>query len=1322
MKKGLRWIISGLVLASTFTVAACGGEEVEEHKHTYAATWTSNEAGHWYAATCEHTDQMANMATHEDEDNDGVCDVCGYGEDHEHTWDTENWTSDTTSHWHAVSCGHSVEVKDKAAHVDENDDGVCDVCEGLTYDETHVHEYAAEYQADLTHHWNLGACETTDGKTCHTGVIGNKEKHTDDDKDGVCDVCENKTYDETVHTHAAASGAAWVYDNANHWKVCAEHAGVKVEVASHKDADNNKICDECGFDYNHTHTYNTSVWTADTSDHWHAVTCGCSIAVVDKAAHTDANYDGVCDVCLNNTFAASHTHAAASGAAWEKDATGHWMVCAEHAGVKVNVGNHVDANNDGICETCEYDVHAGAGHSFASVYSYDDTNHWFASSCGHNVKKGEEAHVDENNDKECDVCGRVDGTHEHTYDTSAWKQSATTHYYEATCGCSLKALEEDHKDNNNDGICDVCEYVLYAEDHVHADNATAEWEKDADNHWKRCTAHSGVIVLEAAHVDENDDGICDVCTYADAEHEHTYVNEWSYDETNHWHVGECHSGVTDTAEAHKDENNNGVCDVCEWNYNHTHEYEAEYTTDENQHWYVVTCGHDVEVREDHYDVDDDGICDACELQLYAEGHVHTAAEDAEIYSDATYHWYVCEEHSGVKVNVEAHVDENGDIACDVCGMHVLASIIDYIDSGIAEMVNMGQVSVVTPYGNTDLFYEIGVDYFHTYDWAGVESEFFYTTANGDIFVIENSPYDGLRKPYREDYTLDNLNGYEITLADYATIVGYGVEDMIVKLYNEAVANGSLAMNFTPIYNWNEELVGYEYGFSGTHEGNYGYVYNFNVTFTGSEGGFVETFTLEVDPESEYQEGVRYEFVQKAGIRSAVCPYSAADFIPASFDILNGEGVTVNDGDTIQMTMGVEASWNPLYWNIVNIAPDTANLNFDTFTITCVDSEGNDAEGMINIYPEGDSLSISHGYSPKAGSYTVTMSWTNVSYTLTFVLNLPEVTEISAKVYNTDEEYWSNTSFVEVFTGSAVQFRSEVNEYANNAYTASVTSENAASAELDSEEVPATEWTAGYTKYTFTATVAGVYEVTLVSAENEEVSCVLTITVNTPPTPAEILSGYKGYFDSYDGTGFGVQFTPVSEGALTGSAIIDKFDIDDPYSWNPSIAYSSEQVTYSYDEETGVITLTHVEGDELGVSLEIRDSVLWIVGELMATWDTEFKAADTIRPEIPEQTETVSPEEAILGNWENGNGLYMAFGDDGTGYIADNWNWPGSMNGILFSYSIRDFYGTLMVDIEIIQTKGEFTLGTYPIQSSDNFATINVPLEGNEMSTFTKSLM
>ena len=82
------------------------------HKHNYATTWTTDDAGHWYA--CSGCAEKGSYATHDFEnDCDKDCSICGYTREAEHKF-AEAWTTDTTNHWHVCSgCGLK---QDEAAH------------------------------------------------------------------------------------------------------------------------------------------------------------------------------------------------------------------------------------------------------------------------------------------------------------------------------------------------------------------------------------------------------------------------------------------------------------------------------------------------------------------------------------------------------------------------------------------------------------------------------------------------------------------------------------------------------------------------------------------------------------------------------------------------------------------------------------------------------------------------------------------------------------------------------------------------------------------------------------------------------------------------------------------------------------------------------------------------------------------------------------------------------------------------------------------------------------------------------------------------------
>ena len=105
-----------------------------EHTHTFAETWTSDEANHWHVATCEHTEEVSGKAAHtfgewkvtknatctEKGSRECTCTVCKYEETEEiaatgHSYSLE-WSKDLTNHWHAATCEHTEEVSGKAAH------------------------------------------------------------------------------------------------------------------------------------------------------------------------------------------------------------------------------------------------------------------------------------------------------------------------------------------------------------------------------------------------------------------------------------------------------------------------------------------------------------------------------------------------------------------------------------------------------------------------------------------------------------------------------------------------------------------------------------------------------------------------------------------------------------------------------------------------------------------------------------------------------------------------------------------------------------------------------------------------------------------------------------------------------------------------------------------------------------------------------------------------------------------------------------------------------------------------------------------------------
>ena len=342
----------------------------DDHEHTFSAEWSSDDENHWYAASCEHTEEKKDLAPHTDAGNDGVCDVCAKAyytpetpeepdntkpdtptPPHEHTFSTE-WSSDGEDHWHAATCEHKEVIKDLAAHTDDGNDGVCDVCDKTYYTPIppHEHSFSTEWTSDGTNHWHAAICE-------HTEETKDLAPHADAGNDGVCDVCD-KTYYTPIPPHKHSFSTEWSSDEENHWYAATcEHTEEKKDLAPHADAGNDGVCDACGKTYYtpvipepHRHVYSKE-WTSDGTNHWHAAICEHTDEIADLAPHTDAGNDGICDTCSKNYYT-PHRHSFSEE--WSSDEVNHWHAAScEHTEEIADLAPHTDAENDGVCDTCK---------------------------------------------------------------------------------------------------------------------------------------------------------------------------------------------------------------------------------------------------------------------------------------------------------------------------------------------------------------------------------------------------------------------------------------------------------------------------------------------------------------------------------------------------------------------------------------------------------------------------------------------------------------------------------------------------------------------------------------------------------------------------------------------------------------------------------------------------------------------------------------------------------------------------------------------------------------------------------------------------------
>ena len=286
------------------------GQPIPAGAHTPANVWSTDGQYHWKECTvvgcgividgskAEHSSTGANVATCQKA---AVCDVCGvsYGTVADHDWNTSSWEKDATGHWHKCNTAGCTEKNDFAAHTPDHQGGAteeyaikCSVC-----------GYEIEAQLGHTH--------VFDQEVVADQYLASKANCTDPAKYYKSCKCGEKGTEPFTSGEALGhtEGTEWEKDATGHWHICTV-AGCGVVIDSSKAAhtpdrdaatETDPIkCSVCGFEIapalGHTHAHGTD-WKSDKDNHWNECACGDK---ANTAAHADANSDGKCDVCEYN--------------------------------------------------------------------------------------------------------------------------------------------------------------------------------------------------------------------------------------------------------------------------------------------------------------------------------------------------------------------------------------------------------------------------------------------------------------------------------------------------------------------------------------------------------------------------------------------------------------------------------------------------------------------------------------------------------------------------------------------------------------------------------------------------------------------------------------------------------------------------------------------------------------------------------------------------------------------------------------------------------------------------------------------------------------
>ena len=243
-------------------------------------------------------------------------------------------------------------------------------------------------------------------------------------------------------------------------------------------------------------------------------------------------------------------------------------------------------------------------HTFSNEWTSDETNHWHASTCSHDVKSNESSHTFGNWNVVREATEELEGLQERTCSVCGYKETQT-----------IEKLEHTHTFSN-------------------------EWSSNETNHWHASTCSHDVKSNESSHTFGNwnvvreateeleglKERVCSVCGYKETsnidklDHTHTFSNEWSFDENNHWHTSTCGHEVKSNESSHTFGSWNVVreateeleglkeriCSVCGYKetssinkLEHSHIY-VNYSFNEYEHWKECNCGEKIEFSSHQY--------------------------------------------------------------------------------------------------------------------------------------------------------------------------------------------------------------------------------------------------------------------------------------------------------------------------------------------------------------------------------------------------------------------------------------------------------------------------------------------------------------------------------------------------------------------------------------------------------------------------------------------------------------------------------------------------------------------------------------------------
>ncbi len=288
----------------------------------------------------------------------------------------------------------------------------------------------------------------------------------------------------------------------------------------------------------HAHKW-SSDWSKDKDNHWHICTfTGCT-ETSDRTAHVDADNNGKCDVCAYNLTTVV-THKELHITDLDKP------VANKPVDFTATVTPSGEYGNCSVYWNKVKDLSKWSSDKLTSGNSY-------AAGCMYNtgilVKYGKREQI------ASDFKVTLNGENVPYY-ASAAEADKALHTYNGSN--NVYAAYATTLKNGNVAIMIGGMFAKLPDTHTH--DFSKDWLEDSNYHWKACSC--GEISQKGGHFDNNNTGKCDVCGYvmANSTHKHNFGNKWLNDKSYHWQA--CSCGAISGKAVHFDNNKTGKCDVC----------------------------------------------------------------------------------------------------------------------------------------------------------------------------------------------------------------------------------------------------------------------------------------------------------------------------------------------------------------------------------------------------------------------------------------------------------------------------------------------------------------------------------------------------------------------------------------------------------------------------------------------------------------------------------------------------------------------------------------------------------------------------------------